>query len=181
MKRRYTVVTAIILAGVLTACGQQEQITEETEWKQEQTIEETKPMPDQAIEPSEIQTTENEGTSFYGSWRVKDYRTCQIYTLSPQEIDEFLTYEVAYDEDECSLNSQPLELEHVEYVFEDYTLENIQNDFQADLSEWWNGKATVPMGHIVSDENFFGATFFPADKDSLWIYYEGVFFWAERF
>ncbi|MDE7435766.1 MAG: hypothetical protein K2N01_08130 [Lachnospiraceae bacterium] len=180
MKRRYTVVTAIILAGVLTACGQPEQTVEETKPMPDQTIEETKPMSDQAIEPSEIPDTENEEISFYGSWQVEDYRTCQIYALSQQEIEEFLTYEVAYDEGGFLLNGQPVELEHFEYAFADYMLEDIENDFCVDLTEWRDEKMTVPMGDIASDENFFGATFFPVDTDTLWIYYEGVFFRAER-
>ena len=243
MVKKYKAAAAIILAAVLTACGQQEQESKKAESVQIQFVEETggqetgtqttgeqandglraesdsdesgretnagtdgrmkepdmgetageeqeelktdnnpaeEETADAAEETAKIQDSEEKSSILYGTWQVVDYKTCQIYAMSQQEIEEVLTYKVAYYEDGVSLNGQQVRLENFGYTFVDYAQAELSQDFNVDLTEWWNGSMSVSMGQILSDEGFFGDTFFPADADHLWIYYNGVFFRAEK-
>lgn len=136
------------------------------------------------------QSTPAEDVVFFGSWYVTDYRTSSIYALSQEEIDTFLTYTVAYYEDGFFLNGTQVEAEAevFGYSYLDYTKAEIEEQFLADLTNWWNGKTTVKGVNLYAEENeeslpieyCFGANFFAADSETLWIYYEGVFFQAKR-
>lgn len=135
--------------------------------------------------------TQPENTSeivFFGSWQVTDYRASRIYALSQEEIEEFLTYGVAYYEDAFFLNGTPVEAEDMGYVSMDYTKEEVEEQYNIDMTDWWNEGDTVACVGVTSAENdsgpslryCFGTEFFVIDSDTIWIYYEGVFFRAER-
>ena len=47
--------------------------------------------------------------AWYGSWEIKDYQTADIYALSQEKIEEYLTYKLVYDQDSCSVNGQVME------------------------------------------------------------------------
>lgn len=125
---------------------------------------------------------------FFGSWQVTDYRTGSIYALSQEEIDEFLTYGMAYYEDAFFLNGKPVEAEGFGYAYMDYTKGEVEEQFNIDMTGWWNESDTITCVGITSVENdtspslryCFGAEFFAVDADTIWIYYEGVFFQAKR-
>lgn len=117
---------------------------------------------------------------FYGSWQITDCLFCSVSALPQEEIDEFLACQVTYLADGFSLNGQPVALTDFGYTFTDYTLTELQQSFRVDLSPWQTGRTALSMGEIVSDEIFFGSSFIPMDADTLWIYYEGVFFRAHR-
>lgn len=125
---------------------------------------------------------------FFGSWQVTDYRASRIYALSQEEIKEFLTYGVAYYEDAFFLNGTPVEAEDMGYVSMDYTKEEVEEQFNIDMTDWWNEGDTIAYIGIISAESdespslryCFGTEFFVIDSDTIWIYYEGVFFRAER-
>ena len=134
--------------------------------------------------------TQAEDVVFFGSWYMTDYRTGSIYALSQEEIDTFLTYTVAYYEDGFFLNGTPVEAEAevFGYGYLDYTKAEIEEQFLADLTDWWEGKTTVKGVNLYAEANeeslligyCFGANFFAVDSETLWIYYEGVFFEAKR-
>ena len=125
---------------------------------------------------------------FFGSWQVTDYRTSRIYALSQEQIDEFLTYGMAYYEDAFFLNGKPVEAEGFGYVYMDYTKEEVEEQFNIDMTGWWNESNTITCVGITSVESdtspslsyCFGTDFFVVDADTIWIYYEGVFFQAKR-
>lgn len=125
---------------------------------------------------------------FFGSWQVTDYRTSRIYALSQEKIDEFLTYGMAYYEDAFFLNGIPVEAEGFGYVYMDYTKEEVEEQFNIDMTGWWNESDTITCVGITSVESdtspslryCFGTEFFVVDEDTIWIYYEGVFFQAKR-
>lgn len=125
---------------------------------------------------------------FFGSWQVTDYRTSRIYALSQEKIDEFLTYGMAYYEDTFFLNGIPVEAEGFGYVYMDYTKAEVEEGFNIDMTGWWNENDTITYVGITSAESdtspslsyCFGTEFFVVDADTIWIYYEGVFFQAKR-
>lgn len=125
---------------------------------------------------------------FFGSWQVTDYRASRIYALSQEEIEEFLTYGIACYEDAFFLNGTPVEVEDIGYVSMDYTKEEVEEQFNIDMTDWWNEDDTIAYIGIISAESdespslryCFGTEFFVIDSDTIWIYYEGVFFRAER-
>lgn len=205
MKRAYSILEVILLAGMMAACGQQKRevprpepipiqaVEEAEERKEDSTTNGVEPHQissdedNKAVEkPEEAQNSDDGIASLYGIWQVVDYRPSQVYALSQQEIEEFLTCRVSYYEDRFVRDGQSGELENFGYTFLDgymfqgYLWEDIGRDFQADLTEWWNGSEMVPMGWITSEAGFFGDTFFLVDEEQMWIYYEGVFFRAEK-
>lgn len=145
--------------------------------------EETSSQPENESQP--------ENTSeivFFGSWYVSDYRTSSTYALSQEEIDEFLTYGLAYYEDGFSLKGTMVVEGDLEYTYTDYTKEEVEEQFNVDMTGWWNESDTIAYIGITaaeSDENpslryCFGTQFFAVDMETIWIYYEGVFFQAKR-
>lgn len=135
-------------------------------------------------ETEEQQNSEDSIADLYGTWQVTDYKPCRIYAMSQQEIDAFSTCKVSYYEDRFVLEGQNVENFGYTflngYTFQGYAWADINQDFQVDLTEWWKGNEVIPMGQISSDEGFFGDIFFRSDEDHIWIYYEGVFFQAEK-
>lgn len=137
---------------------------------------------------NESQPENTPETVFFGSWQVTDYRTSRIYALSQEQIDEFLTYGMAYYEDAFFLNGKPIEAEGFGYVYMDYTKGEVEEQFNIDMTGWWNESDTITCVGITSVENdtgpslryCFGTEFFAVDADTIWIYYEGVFFQAKR-
>lgn len=137
---------------------------------------------------SESQPENTPEIVFFGSWQVTDYRTGSIYALSQEEIDEFLTYGMAYYEDAFFLNGKPVEAEGFGYAYMDYTKGEVEEQFNIDMTGWWNESDTITCVGITSVESdtspslryCFGTEFFAVDADTIWIYYEGVFFQAKR-
>ena len=117
---------------------------------------------------------------YFGTWRVQEYRTSDIYALSQEEIERYLTYTVTYYEDAVAQNGQDLGLEDWEYEYDICTKEDILRDYHVDLTDWWTEEGAVVCGTISYEDNFFGREFFLGDDNSLWIYYEGVFFRAAK-
>ena len=118
--------------------------------------------------------------AWYGSWEIKDYQTADIYALSQEKIEEYLTYKLVYDQDSCSVNGQVMENGNFGYETESCTEESILKEYHVNLGEWWNGIEEVTGVHVTSSENFFGCNFYSVDENTLWVSYEGVFFLAKR-
>ena len=146
-------------------------------------------MEETPLQPeNESQPENTPETVFFGSWQITDYRTCRIYALSQEQIDEFLTYEMDYYEDAFFLNGKPVEAEGFGYVYMDYTKEEVEEQFNIDMTGWWNESNIITCAGITSAESdtspslsyCFGTDFFVVDADTIWIYYEGVFFQAKR-
>lgn len=154
-------------------------------------IEELFTLPGEETSSQPENESQPENTSeivFFGSWYVSDYRTSSTYALSQEEIDEFLTYGLAYYEDGFSLKGTMVVEGDLEYTYTDYTKEEVEEQFNVDMTGWWNESDTIAYIGITaaeSDENqslryCFGTQFFAVDMETIWIYYEGVFFQAKR-
>lgn len=119
-------------------------------------------------------------SSYYGTWSIKDCQSADISALSTEEIGNYMDYTVSYEADAVLVNGQSMNVSSPVYEFQPYTEEALVQDYQANLGEWWAGKAQVSCVVVTSSEAFFGDQFFIADEDTLWIYYQGVFFLARK-
>lgn len=139
-------------------------------------------------QPAETQSAASSGevrspdaASWYGSWEIKDYQTCAVYALTQEEIEEYLTYTLAYYADSCFVNGVPVAIDNFAYRQEGTaTYDTLLEDYGANLGEWWNAIPQATDVTIPSDEVFFGSHFFVADNDTIWICHDGVFFLAKR-
>lgn len=132
------------------------------------------------METGAVEEPESEQSSFYGTWKVKDYQACNVSALSEQEIQAFCKNQVTYYEDHFLENGAMVETENFGYEFAYCTIDELRDGYRVDLSGWQKENTEIMEG-IISDLNeCFGKYFFVAGQDSLWVYYEGVFFQMER-
>ena len=166
--------TKIHLDITETSEGESKQETKQGEMNQEE-------MEQGEMNQGEVNQGKNDWqSSFYGVWKVRDYKTCNVSALSEQEIQAILNTQVSYYEDHFLENGALMETENFGYEFAFYTYDELSDEYRVDLSGWQKENAEIVEG-IISDLNeCFGKYFFVAGQDSLWIYYEGVFFQMER-
>lgn len=119
---------------------------------------------------------------YYGTWEVKDYQSAAVSTIGTDESEAFRGASVTYQEDAILLNGEDVNAGSFTYEKEgtSYDYDKLTEDYQANLGEWWNNIGEVTRVTVSSDADFFGNQFFMADADTLWIYYEGVFFLAKK-
>ncbi|MBO5057871.1 MAG: hypothetical protein J6C64_16145 [Lachnospiraceae bacterium] len=129
---------------------------------------------------AESEEPEQSDVTYYGTWAVKDYQSAEVSALSTEEIETYLGYTVTYQADAVFQNGQNMNIAGLTYESKEYTEDSLVQEYKANLGEWWNEKSQVMGIYIDSEDNFFGSQFFAADNDTLWIYYEGVFFLARR-
>lgn len=178
MKKGKIVVCAIWCALCTAACG---------ESREEEFVEYS--ISAEKIEESGLAEAEEESAdmensgmeaSFYGTWEVKDYQAAAVSALSTEECSAFLGNTVTYQESEVLLNGQKANDGDIAYESEPYTEEALAQDYRANLGEWWNEKTEVSCTTVSSSNYFFGDQFFAADEETIWIFYDGVFFLAKR-
>ena len=128
-------------------------------------------------EPSE---SEFDRTSFYGTWKGKDYQACKVSVLSKEEIQNYLKDSITYGADSFSRNGTVEETENFGYEFRDCSVQTVQEDFQADLSGLAEKMKIITEGNLSEMNEGFGKYFYVIDSDHLWVYHEGVFFQMER-
>lgn len=124
--------------------------------------------------------TEADELPYYGTWAIKDHQAAEFSALSTDETNAFLDYTITYQNDAVYQNEQKMDITEFSYESEPYTEESLVQDYHANLGEWWNGIGEVTHVSITTSETFFGDQFFVADDETLWIYYEGVFFIAKK-
>ncbi len=121
------------------------------------------------------------GTSIYGRWHVRDYKLSQIYALDQSQIDSLLGARLEYGIASLWTNVDGAGSVVMGYERETVTSGQLEEDF---------GVSSADLG-IVEDElvyyqvsaqkdSPFGCFFYLLDQDHALIYYEGVFFEAER-
>lgn len=132
--------------------------------------------------PETVEPAESTEAAYYGTWEIKDCQTADVYALSQEEIEDFLDDTVTYRSDAVLWNGEEIDIETFgyEYEYEAYTEELLVRNYHANLGEWWNGIENISCGFVTSQESFFGDQFFLVDNNTIWIYYEGVFFLAKK-
>lgn len=168
MKRIFTVCLSLSLILSLAACGSKQ---------------ETPPEVIASESTFEFQTEPTEGPEmapYYGTWEVKDHQAAHISALTLEEKDALIGTTVTYQED--TVITEGNTIGPVNYKMDDSpTLEaDIVNDARANLGEWWNGVSQVTGVSVDYSDVFFGRYFYVVDSDTIWIFYEGVFFLAKR-
>ena len=121
------------------------------------------------------------GTSIYGRWHVRDYKLSQVYALDQSQIDSLVGARLEYGIASLWTNVDGAGSVVTGYERETVTSGQLEEDF---------GVSSADLG-IVEDElvyyqvsaqkdSPFGCFFYLLDQDHALIYYEGVFFEAER-
>ena len=120
--------------------------------------------------------------SCYGTWEVKDYQCAAISALSSDEMESFRGIEITYQSDSVLLDGEKVSDNNIIYETKDtaYNYDSLTEAYDANLGEWWNNISEVTYVTVSSNESFFGNQFFIVDSDTIWIYYEGVFFLAKN-
>lgn len=173
-KQMSVLLTIVLLTMSLIGCG--------NSTANDNLQEEEKPVTEQeTIEVSETETTDN-SASYFGTWEVKDYQSASVSALSADDMEAFRGSKVTYEADAILLNGEETAADN--FTYEDdsntYNYDSLTEAYQANLGEWWNNINEVTCVAVNSNDIFFGSQFFVADSDTLWIYYEGVFFLAKR-
>lgn len=120
---------------------------------------------------------------FYGTWEVKDYQI-QVgtqYELSAEDMETFRGVTITFQSDSVILDGKKVSPDHFTYETDDtaYDYDGLTEAYGANLGEWWNNVSEVTHITIESDNAFFGDQFFIVDSDTIWVYYEDVFFLAK--
>lgn len=121
---------------------------------------------------------------FYGTWEVKDYQI-QVetqYELSVEDMETFRGMTITYGSDSVALEGKKMSSDYFTYETDDivYDYDGLTEAYGANLGEWWNNVSEVTHITIESGNAFFGDQFFIVDSDTIWVYYEDVFFLAKR-
>lgn len=121
-------------------------------------------------------------SSYYGTWEIKDYQGAGASALSSDDMESFRGKTITYQPDSILLDGEKVADGSFAYKTEDdaYNYDSLTEAYRANLGEWWNNISEVTCVMIDSNESFFGNHFFVADLDTIWIYYEGVFFLAKQ-
>lgn len=96
-------------------------------------------------------------------------------------MESFRGKTITYQADSILLDGENVTADDVAYETDllTYDYDSLTEAYHANLGEWWNNISEVTCVTIDSNESFFGNQFFTADADTIWIYYEGVFFLAK--
>lgn len=195
MKKHFITLLATGLIVVLLAgCGilpddSQAEKGSETEYEGAEVIlPETVEPPDGENEISNAENNDN-SASYYGTYEVKDYQwqinedlSEENLALSLEDMESFRGKKIAYQSDSVTLDGAKVADGNFTYKTADtaYNYDSLMESYDANLGEWWNNISEVTCVTINSNESFFGNQFFVADQETIWIYYEGVFFFAKR-
>lgn len=179
MKRHFGIALSILsAAAMLSACGDSD-TTQQNIMTIESVIMGTSDS-DETMPPSSSANTEADELPFYGTWAIKGCQPAETFALSTDEMTGFLDYTITYQVDAVFQNEQKIDVAELKYEEEPYTEDLLVQNYHANLGEWWNGIKAVSCVSIESSEKFFGDQFFIVDDNTLWIYYEGVFFIAKK-
>lgn len=121
---------------------------------------------------------------FYGTWEVMDYQI-QVetqYELSVEDMETFRGVTITYQSDSVVLEGKKVSPDNFTYETDAtaYDYDSLTEVYGANLGEWWNNVSEVTHITIESGNAFFGDQFFIVDSDTIWVYYEDVFFLAKR-
>ena len=182
MKKQLLVLLSIsFLAMILSGCGGKLPGDSSQDESMLMTEQETPEPSDAENEISDTGETDNE-FPFYGTWRVMDYQSAAISALSSDEMESHRGTVIDYQSDSVLLDGEKVSDDGFTYETEDntYNYDSLIEAYRANLGEWWNNISEVTCVTVASDDDFFGSQFFAVDSDTIWIYYEGVFFLAKK-
>lgn len=116
---------------------------------------------------------------YYGDWKItSSVATSEVYALSQDEIDGFINTALTYSADTMTLNRTSEAVPSYEETT--LTAEEFKTQFGAALSDIGIDGEEVVSVSVGIQGNMFGCYFYEKDENTLIVYYEGVFFEAER-
>ena len=119
-----------------------------------------------------------EVADFMGDWVLKEVKYCSVYSAEV-DVEALLGSTITYCQDGIIRGDWVTPVNAFE-VWEGYTPGRILLDYKADLSDWWIRIGRMYSVNTISIHLPFGGHFFYDGYNTLWIYYEGVFFRCER-
>lgn len=181
MVKKQTSVLLTIILLTISLIGYGNSTVNDNPQEEEKPVTEQETTEVSETEISETETTDN-SASYYGTWEVKDYQSASVSALSSDDMEAFRGSKVTYEADAILLNGEEAAADNFTYEADSntYNYDSLTETYQANLGEWWNNINEVTYVAVNSNDIFFGSQFFVADSDTLWIYYEGVFFLAKR-
>lgn len=117
---------------------------------------------------------------FLGDWEVRDFQAAEVSALSEEEAQAYRGVRLSYQEEAVLCGGEAVAAGPVYQEEGAYTYDTLLEEYRANLGEWWNGIGEARLVEAAPDGDFFGNRFFVADAETIWIYYEGVFFLAKR-
>ncbi|MDO4572374.1 MAG: hypothetical protein Q4C13_03320 [Clostridia bacterium] len=138
------------------------------------------PAPADTAAPSPTEAPTAGEPVYYGSWSILDSRAAEVSALSAEETAALLGSSLDYQADAVLQNGDRLAISGYVPDGASSACDAIMQDYRVDLEAWRNGAEEASGVSVTAAESFFGDRFFIVNSDTLWIYYEGVFFLAAR-
>ena len=170
-----------LLTMILNGCSDIGSNENSQEEKESMTEQET--TGGEVPETAESINDENDNSfPYYGTWEVRDYQGAAFLELSLDDMEIFRGIMITYQPDSILLDGEKVTDDNFTYETEGtaYHYDSLTETYEANLGEWWNNISEVTYITIDSNESFFGNQFFVVDSDTIWIYYEDVFFLAKK-
>ncbi len=162
MKRRYLFI--IIFCIILTGCNNKGSETEE-------------PIVMEQTEAENENAAMGE-TSFYGDYEITACRGKALtYAMSEEEIEETIGDTLSYQESNYAYNGNTMETSYQETI---YDADQMYEDFCIQASELGIKEKEITLVTTLTEGEFIGNYIYILDPNTLLIYYEGVFFQADR-
>jgi hypothetical protein len=117
-------------------------------------------------------------TVYYGDYSiVKCVGTAQVYAMSQDEIEEVIGNALSYAPVSFAWNGNTMSTSYSEKT---YSANQFSEDFGIQASELGMKEKEFLAVSVLTEGNFIGQNFYVIDENNLLVYYEGVFFKAER-
>ena len=115
---------------------------------------------------------------YYGDYSiVKCVGTAQVYAMSQEEIEEVIGNKLSYAPVSFAWNGNTMS---TSYSDKTYSANQFSEDFGIQSSELGMKEKEFLAVSVLTEGNFIGQNFYVIDENNLLVYYEGVFFKAER-
>lgn len=195
--RKYGATGTVLIALILSACGQQD-ISEESGQGLGIPLSGTESFSDsqQNVEdfmtgsisiPDTGQSSKESGLlqpTYIGNWKVTDY--CYPSTpcgLSQMEVDILVGSELIYTQESFTCNQKVFQSEVFDYEFWDCNnLTEYEQGYNVSVEKWFEEGNTgkVKCGYLTMEDDIFGNRFawMEEQPDKMMIYYYGVIFLA---
>lgn len=115
---------------------------------------------------------------FYGEYRITACKgTAVAYAMSQEEIDAVIGNELSFQDSIYTWNGNIIDTDYYETS---YSVDQMTEDFGIQASELGIEGKEVLLVTASTEGNFIWNYLYVLDENTLLIYYEGVFFEAER-
>lgn len=120
--------------------------------------------------------------SYYGDFRVTACKgTTDIYALTDEEIEDRIGTTLSYQTGIFIRNGNIIvDLTQNEFSEKSYSTDDLSKDFRVNINDLGITEKEILAVTVEVDGDLFGTNFYVLDENTLLIYYEGVFFEADR-